>query len=287
MPFRSLFINPSTGILRAGWRIPLLVLSVAPLLFAVGRLSKFLRAHLAGAPLAVGSAVTGLAFILGALWVYRTFARVVEKRREVPELKVDGDTPRHAGIGLLLGGGAMILIVCALALTGSYHVEGLNSPLVLVKALFFYLPQSFSEDFIFCLILYRLIKAGLGRQAALLVAPLLFSAAHLGNSNETMLGLLEIFTGGVLMYYVYDRTGSFFTVWMLHFSWNFTMNGVFGLANSGQAIPGFIRSRVNGPTWLTGGATGPEASVLALGLDVLLFALIWKLSDQRLRARLA
>jgi len=72
--------------------------------------------------------------------------------------------------------------------------------------------------------------------------------------------------------------------WALHFPWNFTVNWVFGLANSGQALPGLIRSRVTGPTWFTGGATGPEASVLALGFDLILLLVVWRASDQQLRA---
>ncbi len=287
MTLRSAFFNPSTGLLRSGWRILWLILWVAPVFIGVGTLSRVLRPHFTGWPLLAVSAGTGLLFILAALWVYKAFARVVEHRTDLPELRVDGDTPRHLGLGFLLGGGAMLAIVATLALTGSYHVDGVNGPKAILKALSFYLPQSFSEDFVFCLIGFRLLKEGMGRTVALLVAPVLFSAAHLGNDHESVLGLLEIVMAGVLMYYAFDRTGSFFTVWGLHFSWNFTMNGIFGLANSGQDIPGLLKSHVTGPTWLTGGATGPEASLLAVSLDVLLFLMLWRLSDRQLRARTA
>jgi|GEM_PF-2665037 len=283
MPVSRIFFNPSTGILRAGWRIPWLVMWVVPLFIAVGVLSKALRPHLSGWPLLAASAAIGLSFILGALWVFRTFARVVEHRTGLPELRVSGDTRRHVGLGFLFGGGTMLLIVGILALAGSYHVEAANGPLAVVKALALYLPQSFAEDFVFCLILFRLIKVGMGRQAALLIAPVLFSLAHMGNNHESVLGLLEIFTGGLLMYYLFERTGSFFTVWAFHFSWNFTMNGIFGLANSGQALSGLLRSRVTGHVWFTGGATGPEASILALGFDLLLILVVWKASDRQLR----
>lgn len=287
MTVRNVFFNPATGLLRSGWRIPWLVLWVAPVFVGVSVLSKALRPHFTGWPLLGVSTATGLLFILSALWVYRAFARVVEHRTDPPELRVDGDTPRHLGLGFLLGGGAMLAIVATLALTGSYHVDGVNGPRAVLKALSFYPPQSFSEDFVFCLIGYRLLKEGLGRKVALLIAAGLFSAAHLGNDHESVLGLLEIVLAGVLMYSAFERTGSLFTVWGLHFSWNFTMNGIFGLANSGQDIPGLLKSHVTGPTWLTGGPTGPEASLLAVGLDVLLLALIWKLSDRQLRSRSA
>jgi len=284
MSLSRIFFNPSTGILRAGWRIPWLMLWIAPVFIGVGFVSKALRPNFSGWSLVTVSAATGLLFILGALGVYRIFARVVEHRTELPELRVNGDTLRHVGFGFLFGGGTMLLLVGILALAGSYHVEALNGPMAVVKALVFYLPQSFAEDLLFCLILFRLIKGGLGRWTALLVAPVLFSLAHMGNNQESVLGLLEIFTGGLLMYSLFERTGSFFTVWALHFSWNFTMNGIFGLANSGQTLSGLLRSRVSGPVWLTGGSTGPEASVLALGFDLMLLLVVWRASDRQLRA---
>ena len=225
-----------------------------------------------------------LASILALLGIYRLFAKHVEHRNP-SELTVDRDTPWHVGLGFLMGGGVMLFIVGTLAMTGCYRVEALNSPWTLLRALVFYLPQTFIEDFVFGLILYRLLREGLGLRAALLLAPFLFAAAHAGNENESLLGLAEIFTAGCVLYFAFERTGRFWSIWALHFSWNFTMNGVFGMANSGQDLVGFIRPAVTGPTWLTGGPTGPEASVLAVGLDLLVLFLLWKMPDRWLRSR--
>lgn len=285
MTLRELFFSPDTGVLRSLWRIPWLVLWVAPVVLGVGALSRSLRPHLSGTPLLLVSAASGLAFILGTLLVYRLFAKVVEHRTDLPELRLDGDTPRHLGLGFLMGGGSMLIIVGVLALAGSYHVEAVQGFAVAFKAVFFYLPQTFSEDFLFCLVLFRLVKEGLGRRVALVVAPLLFCAAHVSNPNESLLGLTEVALGGLVMYAAYDRTGSFYTVWGLHFSWNFTMNGLFGLANSGQALTGLLRARVTGPTWFTGGVTGPEASVMALAFDLFWCLVLLKVSDRWLRPR--
>lgn len=263
----DVFLNPRTGLLRSGWRIPWLLLWSLPVLAGLQLLGRRLQPAEAHALFLPFKALMALAVILGLLGVYRLFARTVE-RREPAELALDGRGLRHAAFGLLAGGGSMLLITAVLALSGHYHVEAFHGARVLVRALIFYLPQSFVEDYLFCLVLYRLLREGAGRRIALVAAPLLFAAAHAGNLNESALGLLEIFTAGGLMYYAFERTGSFWTVWAMHFSWNFTMNGVFGMANSGQALPGFIQAAVSGPVWLTGGATGPEASVLAPLLDV-------------------
>ena len=53
-----------------------------------------------------------------------------------------------------------------------------------------------------------------------------------------------------------------------HIAWNFTQGGVFSVAVSGGQSKGFFQSRMVGPEWLTGGAFGAEASVVALGICV-------------------
>lgn len=284
MEARKIFYRPSTGLLRAGWRIPLLLLWILPAYAALMFTNKVAAPHLPAPFIRPVKILAGLAFIPAALWIYRAFARVVERRKPT-ELALDADTPRHVGLGFLMGGGVMLLITGILAAAGSYRVASVDSPWALWRALYFYLPQSFIEDFVFGLLLYRLLREGLGRRWALLVAPFLFSAAHLGNDHESVLGLLEIFSAGCVMYYAFERTGAFWTVWALHFSWNFTMNGVLGMANSGQDLAGFLRPAITGPAWLTGGATGPEASVLALGFDLLLLFLLWKASERTLRSK--
>ncbi len=278
MRFNHVLFNPETGLLRSGWRIVWLSLWVWPLFLALRPLVRLARQHLQEPWLRVASGLLGLVTILGCLALYRRFARVVEHR--VPrEVQVDRHTPWHVGLGLLLGGGIMLVITTSLTLAGAYRVEGFNSAWGLVRAFVFYLPQTFIEDFVFCLVLFRPLREGIGRWPALMVAASLFMLAHAPNANESVLGLMEILTGGLLMYYAFDRTNRFWTVWALHFSWNFTMNGVLGMANSGQVFPGWVKPVMTGPVWLTGGATGPEASVLALGLDLLALFLLSRKPD--------
>ena len=64
--------------------------------------------------------------------------------------------------------------------------------------------------------------------------------------------------------------------WGVHWSWNFTQDGLFGMPNSGVTdLPSWINASVDGPSWLTGGSFGIEASlpVVILLLGVGLFIL--------------
>jgi len=52
-----------------------------------------------------------------------------------------------------------------------------------------------------------------------------------------------------------------------HMAWNYTQSAVFsGIVSGNEPAQGLIRSTVDGPDYLTGGAFGVESSVLALVL---------------------
>jgi hypothetical protein len=55
----------------------------------------------------------------------------------------------------------------------------------------------------------------------------------------------------------------------LHIAWNFTEGSIFGMSVSGNSLAdmgdsGLLRGTLSGPRILTGGAFGPEASVVAV-----------------------
>ncbi len=51
----------------------------------------------------------------------------------------------------------------------------------------------------------------------------------------------------------------------IHFAWNFTQQGIFSSAVSGNAaMQGLLRPLFSGPDWLTGGIFGVEASVVTM-----------------------
>jgi hypothetical protein len=71
---------------------------------------------------------------------------------------------------------------------------------------------------------------------------------------------------GALLGVTYAASRSLWLPMGLHFGWNFTEGGVFGTAVSGGQSHGLIESVLSGPTLVTGGAFGPEASVIALAV---------------------
>jgi membrane protease YdiL (CAAX protease family) len=109
---------------------------------------------------------------------------------------------------------------------------------------------------------------------AALFTSLVFGAAHLGNPNENILGILQVVWIGLLFCLMIRRTG---TVWFalgFHAAWDWAETFFYGTPDSGLLGVGrYLNTSVQGPKWLTGGSAGPEGSVIAF-LVLLLCALL-------------
>jgi len=92
---------------------------------------------------------------------------------------------------------------------------------------------------------------------------------HAGNAGASWISTLAIaLEAGVLLGIAYAATRSLWLPIGVHFGWNFTEGGIFGAAVSGAHYQGLIGASLSGPTWLTGGAFGPEASLPALSVSL-------------------
>lgn len=126
-------------------------------------------------------------------------------------------------------------------------------------------PVALSEEILFRGYILRNLTQAFGAWPALLLSSACFSVLHLSNpgADRSALPLVNIFLAGVLLAYPYLRTGSLWLSVGLHFSWNFTQSSLLGMPVSGLALPGVIQTRLLPPFWLSGGAFGPEGSILA------------------------
>jgi hypothetical protein len=72
-------------------------------------------------------------------------------------------------------------------------------------------------------------------------------------------------TGGLLLGAAYIATGRLWLPIGLHWGWDFTEDSVFGSPVSGQhTTAGLISGQLSGPSILTGGSIGPDASLVAV-----------------------
>lgn len=237
----------------------ILSLAMGSLLHALGWLGK-------AAPATLHGLAQFLMRALPALVAYLLLVRLVERRplAELAPRRLLPDGPAGAGAGLLL----FSAVVGVLYLLGSYRVTGTNPYAQWLPALLMAgLGAGIGEEIICRGVLFRIVEEGLGSWWALLVSALFFGAVHIGNPGATLWSSAAIaIEAGLLFGMLYHVTRSLPACMGLHAAWNFAQGTIYGIPVSGTRADGWLVSARSGPDWLSGGAFGAEASVIALAL---------------------
>ena len=211
---------------------------------------------------------TAIATVVG-WFAYRAYVRRFE-RRALIELSVPGGG-RELFAGVALGVGAFATTIAILALAGAYHVVGAGELLPVVLALLSAIAAGTIEEIVFRGVVFRLVEEWGGTWTALAISSLLFGGIHLLNPHATWLGAVGVvFEGGVLLAGAYVLTRRLWVPIGIHAGWNFAEGGIFGVPTSGFASTGIVRGEIVGPEWLSGGIFGPEASIVAVLVCVVL-----------------
>jgi hypothetical protein len=198
-----------------------------------------------------------------------------------------GWTPRSgreilAGIAAGASAGALIILGPLAAGEASFErVPGADHPwasfaLISVVLLF----GAAGEEMLFHGYGFQLLVRTLGAFATILPVSILFGLAHMGNQNANLLGIVNTIFWGILLGYSYARTNALWLPIGLHFGWNFAL-AILGVNLSGFTIgvTGYGLLWRAGALW-SGGAYGPEGSVLTTGVVVALFFLLLRLTPE-------
>lgn len=210
---------------------------------------------------------------MGLLWeagpptLAYLFVVFLIERRYPAELAPEA-LPTNALAGLIAGSVLFSAVVGVLWLAGSYHIVGSNAhPDWLPQVAIVGLGAGMGEEILLRGGLFRMTEEGLGTWGALAISAAVFGALHLSNPNATWwAGAAIAIEAGLLLGMIYHVTRSLWACMGLHMAWNVMQGVVYGIPVSGTQVDGFIVSRRSGPDWLSGGAFGAEASVVALVL---------------------
>ena len=124
------------------------------------------------------------------------------------------------------------------------------------------------------------LSAGIGFWPAATVSAAYFGYSHHGNSGEDWIGLFNAGAFGLLTCFLLRRTGNLWMPIGLHMAFDWGETYFYGVADSGQKLPGYLlSSSSSGPAWLSGGTVGPEGSLLA----TLMIAVLWLICAAWLR----
>ena len=195
-------------------------------------------------------------------------------------------------IDWLKGAGVGAAYLCAsvgiLALLGGYRITGVAfAGQALAGGLLLHFLVGVFEEALFRGILFRFLEEGFGSWLALILTALFFGLSHLNNPNATVWSALAIaLEAGILFGAVYMATRSLWIAMGLHTAWNFLQGNIFGVAVSGNGAPtdSLFRSVIQGNPWLTGGAFGIEASLIAvvLGLGLGFYFMVHAVRQKRM-----
>jgi membrane protease YdiL (CAAX protease family) len=216
-------------------------------------------------PAAMRPAAGVLVGVPALVAAYGLLVRTLE-RRPVTEL-APGGALRELGVGLLLGAALFSLTIGVIALAGGYVVTEVGSPLALVPPLTMAVASGVTEEILARGVVFRLLEEWLGTWMALAISAALFGLAHVANPHATPASAAAIAAeAGVLLATAYMLTRRLWLAIGLHAAWNWTQGAVFGVAVSGVQIRGWLHGELRGPDWLSGGAFGAEASLVAVAV---------------------
>jgi uncharacterized protein len=269
----TLFVRDAR--LRPFWRAVIYSMAVpivAALLWtaydlAVGRVAYRLPTL---ADLIAGEVIGAIAALLAAL-----FLRHYLDRRSIASLGFAPGGPwlRLLGLGLLFGAGMQAIAYSLLRAFGFVHLVGHGTLWgdvhLIVPAALFFLAAAFLEEMTFRGYLLQNLWEQWGIWPAVTITSVLFALLHAGNPHAREQTVLSM--SGLLVFAVWACMSLIWTksLWLAlgaHMAWNLTEGPVFGLPVSGVLMPiaPVLSHTVSGPTWLTGGAFGPEAGASSL-----------------------
>jgi hypothetical protein len=212
---------------------------------------------LVGAALVLAAALVGL-YVLLVRWTEQRPAREVAPRV--------GD-----GLAGIAAGVAFFSTVLGLLyLIGVVRWQGLSARFDVGPMLAISISAAVGEELAFRGALFRIVAERCGSATALAVSAAVFGLLHGLNPGATIVSTAAIaIEAGLLLGAAYALTRNLWFPIGLHLGWNFTEGGIFGTSVSGNtAGNGIFSVSLAGPRLLTGGAFGPEASLIAIAVGL-------------------
>ncbi len=180
---------------------------------------------------------------------------------------------------LLLGLGAGIvsaaIVIFGPVLEGAAEVVRTGPPMEVGSVLFVLVVLVFGaigEEMLFHGYGFQVLMGALGPVATILPVSVLFAWAHSGNLNVSTLALVNTALWGLVFGFAFWRSGDLWLPIGLHLGWNWALP-LCGANLSGftMNVTGYaVQWRAGYDRW-SGGAYGPEASVVNTGVLVVLF----------------
>ncbi len=286
-PSRARIIFVGKNGIRAGWSIAIfIIILVAISMIFVGPVSMILRhEHIAmdgSIPLSMGS--TELALLLGVLISSFIMTRIEHK----PPISYGLDGPqrlRNFLWGLAFGFLSLSVLVAVLMVFGLLRFDGVRlSALGAVRYAaewgVVFLLVGMYEEYTLRGYLLATLSRGIGFWWSAVILSVVFGSLHFSNSGESPVG---IFSAGAIGLLFCLSLWYLKTLWWaigFHAAWDWAESYFWGTPDSGLVSKGhLIGVHSQGSVVWSGGATGPEGSLLIVPLLIIIavvMVLAWR-----------
>jgi membrane protease YdiL (CAAX protease family) len=176
----------------------------------------------------------------------------------------------HLATGILIGGLLGVVVPVALLLQGAVLRPGGEAPAAVVAALAIMAAGAFGEEVLFRGYVLANLEEEWGTPAAIIGSALLFACARLLNPYADLWAFAGSLALGVALAVLLVAFRSLWLTVGYHAAWNVVTGPLFGLPVSGLPAASLwsLGSEQNAPLWLSGGAFGPAASLVALAVHL-------------------
>lgn len=275
----GLFFNEQG--LRAGWSV-LMFLAIVVVLSALGGtlVGRFFPAEDTHVVSPDTQFLTEAALVLG-LFVATWVMSKIEKRPVLSYGLADSRMVKRFFFGLAVGLLSISALVGALWTT---HLLAFDGRVLSGAAIWKYaalwaaldLLVAFFEEGLFRGYLLYTLTRGLNFWWAALIMSVLFGAVHGQNAVESPLGLVTAGLGGFVFCLSLWLTGSLWWAIGMHTGMNWAESYLYGVIDSGSVSQGRLLAShpVGAPIW-SGGTTGPEGSVYAVIVLLVVAGCLW------------
>lgn len=227
-------------------------------------------------PIAIAGTWLALALTLLATWI---MARAEGRSWLDFGLRGGSRAPRQFASGLLIGLVSMIGIALAIHFAGGMTIQPADlTPRAAVFGLLWgigFLGTGLFEETLFRGYLLKRLGEATPFPAAIVATSLLFGLAHLSSGFDAGLALVNaVLIGGILAISI-QLSGSLWWAIGFHAAWDWVESFMLGAADSGLRVEAALfHADPIGPDWLSGGASGPEGSLLIFGVGMVALILL-------------
>jgi uncharacterized protein len=289
--------------LRAGWSLAIYLLVVIGIVLGIHTVQSHIKVlHEGTAASAANAQLPALPFFLSEGIVFCVFfllswGMAFIERRRVAVFGLGGQRPvsrflfgafwGFASLSLLVGilRGLHLLSFDSRLLHGFAALRWGAALLVGFLLLGCFEEYSFRGYFQFTLTrgllgLGNRISSRYGRAIAFWIASAMISSlflfAHTFNSGEDKIGLVVVFCASFTFLFALWRTGSLWWAIGFHMTWDWAQSFLYGVPDSGEMFQGHLyATHALGNPILSGGAVGPEGSILAIPIFALAMVVVW------------